>query len=530
MAKTHATSPRLRRRITLAPLAFLAAVSFLLTPLLYSPLQAQPPSTGRVIIRDTVVISLPGPAVRPGSGRMSSASADTPFVAPYGGILHIYDAQYPPNIYKRSANPPSSPPQLPDSSYLIVELADSTHEFLVSSYFGQGQSVLEQWHVCGPLMQNVPTWYYEAATGWAVGRVHAGDTVRFTFHGEYVNPPEEIFGPFGDSVWLVILDTPRPPGCDEPNDGPEWCQFYVKILPDSVELEIIVPIGGTIDSNITAEPSMPQIKTKARLRNYSGGDVFFDWKFVLKWVNPQYSTTGTRLEDRVIRDSFEGKDTVQNADTSVWVIPWGDLIRGGDIDTLYVTARAGTQTFRDTVINPYRIRGINPVRDSVKAGLLIPQQVVVFRESNWRQFNGSPGFPLYGAPRGYGLMQLDNPSATDQQVWHWRENRARGITLLADKYAEAVGLGARIRNGQSRQDWYPVRYANATDLTSDEQLWKETFQRYRGGSYWRWRPLRPRDPLSTGSWVADPQQGHNRGGEDWQTYQDVLNGNPPPGW
>lgn len=192
---------------------------------------------GQIIIRDTVFIST-GSTVPQQSGRRSLTSIDTPFVAPYSGILHIYDAQYPPNIYKRSANPPSPPPQLPDSSSLIVELADSTYEFLVSSYFGSGQSVEEDWEVCGSAISDLPLWYYESATGWAVGPVHAGDTVRFTLYGEYVNPVEEIYGPFGDSVYLAILDTPRPPGCDEPNDGPEWCQFYVKIFTTVLDVTV----------------------------------------------------------------------------------------------------------------------------------------------------------------------------------------------------------------------------------------------------------------------------------------------------
>jgi len=338
--------------------------------------------------------------------------------------------------------------------------------------------------------------------------------IQFLAHG---TPP--------DSLQPVVIEAVQT------NDTTKRGADTIVIIPDSAEIEIISPLAGTtIDSSITMEPRMPQLKAKARLKNYHSGDVFFDWRFVLKSVNPQYDPDGTRLEDRVIRDSFEGKDTVQSADTSIWIIPWDQLIRGGDIDTLYVTALAGTQTFRDTVINSYRIRGSNPVRDSVKAGLSIQQQVVVYRESRWRQFNGSPGFPLYGRPRGYGLMQLDNPAATDQEVWHWRENRARGIALLATKYAEAVGLGARIRNRQSRQDWYPYAYSNANDLITDEQLWKETYQRYVGGSYWRWHPDRPRDPRSTGAWRAEPQGGHNRGNEDWQLYQDVLGGHPPADW
>ncbi len=145
-------------------------------------------------------------------------------------------------------------------------------------------------------------------------------------------------------------------------------------------------------------------------------------------------------------------------------------------------------------------------------------------------------------------MQLDRipPTKrhpTDDEVWNWRINRATGQDVLRQKLDLAVKYGRNIREGTvyrdqpAPYDWYKepithkiVEYENATDLTTEEQLWKETFHSYRGGVYWRWRPINPSDPESPGEWIAQPTQNHERGDEAWTIYQDVLNGNPPPGW
>ena len=75
-----------------------------------------------------------------------------------------------------------------------------------------------------------------------------------------------------------------------------------------------------------------------------------------------------------------------------------------------------------------------------------------------------------------------------------------------------------------------MKYSQATDLTTDEQLWKDAFHRYRGGVYWRWKPTDRRDPNSPGEWVAEPTRGHTRGDEAWTLYTNVRNGNLPSGW
>jgi hypothetical protein len=169
--------------------------------------------------------------------RFGSVVADTPFVVPYSGSLRIIY----PEAYKRDMNPPNPPPPLPSGSHLAVQFANTTHEYPIVSYFGEGVGGTSAWHVCGPLMEGIPDWYYAGNPGFAVRSVHAGDTVRFVVNGEFTNPTEQIYGPSGDSTYLVILDTPTPPGCAEPHEGPEWSQFYMKIYPITVQIFPPVP-------------------------------------------------------------------------------------------------------------------------------------------------------------------------------------------------------------------------------------------------------------------------------------------------
>ncbi len=305
----------------------------------------------------------------------------------------------------------------------------------------------------------------------------------------------------------------------------------VYISPDTVELELISPDTTGVDTvYISRQPRMPTLIPKARLKNYRAGQVVFDWRFSVKWVKQEVDSAGRPIGDRITFGPVSAKDTVQNSDTSKWTMQWGNVIRGGDIDTLVVSARIGGKTLKKTVTNRYVILGKNPPKDSVKYGLSLQEQVVIYEESSpkWWHF-GVDSLPIYGRPHGYGLMQLDPP--TSQQIWDWKTNRAGGVQKLADKYRAAQAYARNIRRGKSNPDLYgTTEYANATDLTTQEQLWKEAFHRYRGGSYWRWRPERKKDPLSPGEWRADPQQGHNRGGIDWQYYQDVLNNHFPPLW
>jgi hypothetical protein len=87
----------------------------------------------------------------------------------------------------------------------------------------------------------------------------------------------------------------------------------------------------------------------------------------------------------------------------------------------------------------FSVLGYNPYPTTVKNQLGTSPwflQQLANHESGYAQFlaNGQPNF---GAPNGFGIMQLDPPSST-YQLWDWKQNVAEGIsrlnTLNADSF------------------------------------------------------------------------------------------------
>ena len=312
-----------------------------------------------------------------------------------------------------------------------------------------------------------------------------------------------------------------------------WAVASIDVL-NKTEIEILEPTGSEpINYKISATPEMPTIIVKARLKNYSGGSVTFNYSFILKWKNWQGEDSNKHW--RYFEDIFEGTVAGQNSDIVEWTIPWGEKFRGGDVTELVVTATTGNGTYSEEIENPYKIFGDNPSKEEVKEGLTIQEQVVIYKESvpKWGHFKNEI-FPSFGGPYGYGLMQLDKIDAegggtrraTDQEVWNWRQNRVSGKAHLARKYTRAVGYGERLRllGAKGGKDAY---LASATDLTTEEQLWKEAFQNYNGGNHWQWVVI---DIIKgSGRWIVRPGT-NGYGKEAWVTYSAVNNENPPDGW
>jgi len=296
-----------------------------------------------------------------------------------------------------------------------------------------------------------------------------------------------------------------------------WIKKNVRLVitdPDPAALQV--------DKSITSVPVMPSLQPKARLLNYTGGQVDFSWKFRVIWVAP---------DRKEWNGTFTGITSSQNSDVSTWTIDWANSIHGGDIDTVVVTAMAGGKEYEAKAANPYRIIGMNPSKYIIKAELTLEGQVVCYKESSpkWHHFINDNDFPVVSGDGGYGLMQLTPPGNTEQ-VWDWRANIAEGQSRLNEKYDEASTCGSRIRRGvASRNLYHGVKYENVTDLTTVEQLWKEAFQRYNGGVYWFWRPDDEGDENSTGAWEPYEERG-DYGDDAWRIYTDVQNGSSPQGW
>jgi len=411
-------------------------------------------------------------------------------------------------------------------------------------YPGDTAQVVIKRRLPGGILEDYPpeqTFEVGMLEGCILGNILVGDSLDTYFY-DVTQPIKFIADTTGDSSGVVLLsvglvDTSSLSKIRRlANLRSEYC-FYGDPLTDYVtamvevkepELIIIEPTTTTVDTFITAEPSMPELILKAKLEGYTGGEYTFEWKYVLSW------TSTSDDPDRTIQRTFEGSEPGILSGITSWEIDWDDAIIGGDNDTLFVSVYTVPRVYKDTLINPYRILGTNPTRQEIREGLTTHEQIVVYLESSpkWHHFNNN-GFPIWGNPHGYGLMQLD--PATDEQIWNWRANREEGKNRLAIKRSLAEGYPSRVRNGTAWRDdpvgdWYPIKYLNAIDFTTDEQIWKEAHHRYVGGAYWRWKPVNPKDKNSSGEWISSPRGRHSRGEEAWEIYEGIQIGIYPPGW
>ncbi len=305
-----------------------------------------------------------------------------------------------------------------------------------------------------------------------------------------------------------------------------------------------VAVGDAIEINyvsgdrfIEGTPKMPSISFSAIPKFEIIGSFNLDWELEVKWIDERDTPYRTTIE------KFRGQESGFGNGLIYWTIPWGEKIIGGDEIKITGTIVYNGFTYTTSKKLNMRIIGKNPTPADVKNGLNIHEQIVVYLESRpkWKHFNESGsirGYPIWGSPHGYGLMQIDPPH-NNAQIWNWRVSREEGKQRLNEKKQKALNYPSTIRNGtDSRKSWYPrfrnkKSYSRVTDFVDDinnEQLWKETHHRYRGGSYWRWYPDDPRDQNSTGEWRAEPQKGHTRGMDAWQMKIDVESGNYPELW
>ena len=289
------------------------------------------------------------------------------------------------------------------------------------------------------------------------------------------------------------------------------------------EPELVLDIPRK-DSIITETPEMPKPKITAQLKNYGGGLVRFGWILNVKWITPQTNPT------RFVSDVFHATTEARGSSTSELNLSWDNKIRGGDQISLYVIAFAEGKSYQAELHDPFKIVGKNPTVAAVKDGLSPEEQVVVYMESSpkWKHFSSQPGYPIFGKPHGYGLMQIDNPQATDEEIWNWMANKIAGKNLLAAKRSDAQGYASRIRRKAQVGDLDPG-FLKVLDFDSDELLWKETFQRYNGGGNWYWQPDDADDPESVGEWMQKTNTS-GYGIKAWNVLQSIQAGNPPTGW
>ncbi len=101
------------------------------------------------------------------------------------------------------------------------------------------------------------------------------------------------------------------------------------------------------------------------------------------------------------------------------------------------------------------IIGSNPTHDTVRARLASDVlSVIAYMETlpgqRFQQFL-TDGTPVFGAPSGFGVMQLDPPD-TARQIWDWQQNVDGGKvrfqtaqTVVNNYYARTIGANPKLR-------------------------------------------------------------------------------------
>lgn len=166
-------------------------------------------------------------------------------------------------------------------------------------------------------------------------------------------------------------------------------------------------------------------------------------------------------------------------------------IRGG-ILTLAVEAVVAGATLKASVTG-IKVLGTNPSKALI-ASKFADQTLrqIAAHESTFRQFDGART-PLWSGDKlgGVGLMQITNPPPTDDEVWDWAANLARGQKILKEKEAVAKGYPARVRNSTAfrglitqlndarKKAGKPELTVTLPDFTADE-LRLDTIRGYNG--------------------------------------------------
>ncbi len=351
--------------------------------------------------------------------------------------------------------------------------------------------------------------------------------------------------------------------------------IQIEPLPEVV---ILRPQNGWNNQQIGATPQMPNVNMRAQVSNIDESrQNNFLWEYKIQYSLERFGIEGgNRFEycPRVGECTFSGTSSSTGSGPTNWIVNFSqefatcvarnnrpvrpsansqctaqdqtanwqageeDIFIGGVVSVTVRVPISEEDTLVALADSVYNITGQNPTQVAVRNGIEVPYQVVIYHESlpRWAHFNtrnrdryNANGNPVYGYPNGYGLAQLDNPTATPQQLWNWVTNRQGGVNLFEEKERQARAYLLRLSNRQSS----PAP-SFEEEPNSEEILLREQLQRYNGFRYWDWELINRRDPTLGGTWiiVAPNAAARNQpyGTILWNLYQDVLNENLPQGW
>jgi hypothetical protein len=299
---------------------------------------------------------------------------------------------------------------------------------------------------------------------------------------------------------------------------------HITIMKEEPELIIVETPRGVLGITRDSPPQMPQDKAlKVQLKNFDKGAVKYTWDLTVKYNRPDVIDEEKNPKGYT-EGKYGGSGTGNNSEVTTIPLEWKpSIIRGGDLITLHIKAEGKDCIKEKTMERPFSVLGLNPYKSDIRARLSLEEQVIAYRESGFRQFLSDYEVPRFGGPHGFGIMQLDPPT-DDEQIWNWTENIAEGKGRFAEKKSMAAAHPSVVRKKGGA-------YRFATDYTQ-QQLLTDTFQLYNGWHYWIWVPADPN--RGGGAWQKDPdlgvKRGRDYGGPAIQTYNDVVNGNPPNDW
>jgi len=261
-------------------------------------------------------------------------------------------------------------------------------------------------------------------------------------------------------------------------------------------IDLIYPTKDSDQELITTEPKMPKVICRAKLNSYNGGTVTFYWEYTVQYsylrkerMGNCWQRAGQALCPRHASITFTGVSYSVDENETNWQVPflidniekvqiiapkperipigkvdkyqgncsqvinfWDyksrDIFTGGHVMVeIHAKDVQGNSVghYKGTVNN---IIGLNPDINDIISYINDPAIYAVVRhEGGSRQFTSSTnsfpysakGYPLYGPPNGYGLLQIDNgPTPKEMVLWNWQANLQVGIDRYNQSYTSAI--------------------------------------------------------------------------------------------
>lgn len=287
--------------------------------------------------------------------------------------------------------------------------------------------------------------------------------------------------------------------------------FFVSLTTiDSAEAKGHSP-QDPIVKYINSTPEMPSIGL--HMKNGTGS---YSWDGALScsWKNKDL---GQQHKSFIFFEKTVGEEP--------WYIDFEDIIMGGDMKLSGYDANG---TYQGSLY--YKFLGQNPDKETIKDELGdLKYQIIAYRESlpKWHQFDAN-GYPTFGPPSGYGLMQLD-PVPSYNELWDWKANVKEGKDHFDKDIAQSEGLPNYIKKYYNGKE-------NVSELT-DDQILRQAYYFYNAGRSYKWKSGNFRTyyiwDTKSDSWIVNSNAVHasmNYANESMRLYEDIPKGKKPPKW